>query len=270
MRPTTPAVRLHVSCCSRMTAHSRSPSGKPLVAQEVPAPQTASGDPTEALRVLALTIAVAAAIFAAGVGTGLLVVGRHGGGPIQGWDNHVQDWSIGHRAGLIGVSKVIAYIGDAPKLAVVAVVLTAILWWVLRSIVALVPLLAYLGGEFQVFAIRQVIHRPRPPTANFPAPGAIAGVHETSFSFPSGHSVAVTAVLFALAGTATLGRRRWWPWAVALIAALIVADSRLVLGVHWFSDVTLGLLLGICWGITIARAIRRIEAPDLKAVLRLR
>ncbi|MGI8678737.1 MAG: phosphatase PAP2 family protein [Jatrophihabitans sp.] len=110
---------------------------------------------------------------------------------------------------------------------------------------ALAPLLAYVGGDGLVFLIRAVVHRDRPPTANSPAPGAVAGVHGTSYSFPSGHSVAVTAVFFALFGLLTLTSRSCWPWLLAFGLSASVADSRLLLGVHWFSYVGIGMAVGI-------------------------
>jgi len=189
------------------------------------------------------------------------------GGVIQPWDNQVESWYVSHRSGLVGVSKVIAFVGDAPKLAVVALVASGVWLWATRTIRALVPVVAYLGGEFQVFAIRLVIHRPRPPTANYPAPGAIPGVHETSFSYPSGHSVGVTSVLFATAGVLALTRRWWWPWLAALVGSLFVIDTRLVLGVHWFSDVAFGLVLGVAWGVVVAVVSCRLEWNDLRALL---
>lgn len=126
----------------------------------------------------------------------------------------------------------IATFGDAALLAVLSGMLSIILLAWLRSPRALAPLLAYLGGEGLVFMIREVIRRHRPPTANYPAPGAVHGVHETSSSFPSGHSVAVTAVLFAMLGLVALTRSRWWLLLLALCASAFVADSRLLLGVH--------------------------------------
>jgi membrane-associated phospholipid phosphatase len=211
---------------------------------------------------------VAVAIFAVGLVVGFFVVGRHGGGPVQGWDNTVERWFPHHRGPLVGVSKFVATYLDAAPLAVVCVVLTAILAVTLRTIRALTPIVAYLGGEFQVFIVREVVLRHRPPTADYPAPGAVKGVHETSYSFPSGHSVAVTAVLFALFGVLALTHRIWWPWVIALLASLFVVDTRLVLGVHWFSDVTFGLLFGIVWGVTVALVARQIEWADLLAVIR--
>jgi undecaprenyl-diphosphatase len=191
-----------------------------------------------------------------GLVLGLALVGRHGGGAMQSFDNTVEGWSIDHRDGLVGVAKVIATWGDAALLGVVAVVLSAAWVATTRSLRGLVPLLAYLGGEGLVFLIRAIMHRHRPPTANYPAPHAVSGVHETSYSYPSGHAVAVTAVLFAMLGTVAVARRQAWPWLVALLASCFVADTRLVLGVHWFSDVAIGLLLGIGWGCTVAVTAR--------------
>jgi membrane-associated phospholipid phosphatase len=213
-------------------------------------------------------VVAAVVIFAVGLLVGFVVVGHHGGGAIQGWDNTVERWFPHHRGPLVGVSKFVATYLDAAPLAVICVILTAVLTLRLRSVRGLIPIVAYLGGEAQVFLIRQVIHDHRPPTADYPAPGAVRGVHETSYSYPSGHAVAVTAVLFGLLGALALTRRIWWPWMIALLASLFVADTRLVLGVHWFSDVVFGVLFGIAWGATVAVVARHLEWADLLSVIR--
>lgn len=205
--------------------------------------------------------AVGLALLILGLVLGLALVGRHGGGAIQGWDHTVWQWSIHHRGHLVGIDKVIAKVGDASLWGPICVVLTVVWFAIRRTPRALAPLLAFLGGEGLVFLIRVVIHRPRPSTADYPAPGAVPGVHETSYSFPSGHAVSVTAVVFALLAMIALTRRTWWPWLLALLVSAFVADSRLVLGVHWFSDVTIGLVLGIAWGITVALVCLRLTWP---------
>lgn len=73
----------------------------------------------------------------------------------------------------------------------------------------------------------------------------------------------MTAVLFAMAGVVALARKWWWPWIVALVASLFVLDTRLVLGVHWFSDVTFGFVLGVGWGATVAVVSRWVDWQDL-------
>lgn len=214
-------------------------------------------------RLVAILAVTGVVLLATGLVLGLLLVGRHGGGPIQGWDGTVWRWSIDHRGPFVGVDKVIAKVGDAAQLGPLCVLVGVIMFAVARSPRALVPVVAYLGGEGLVFLIRIVMHRDRPPTANYPAPGAIPGIHETSYSFPSGHAVAVTAVFFALFGVLALLRRWWWPWLLALALSAYVADSRLLLGVHWFSDVAIGMVLGISWGIVVAITMARLSWQDL-------
>jgi membrane-associated phospholipid phosphatase len=199
---------------------------------------------------------------------GIIIVGRHGGGPVQGWDNSVERWFPQHRGPLVPISKLAATYLDAGPLAVICTVLSVVLACTLRSIRALLPIVAYLGAEVEVFVVRHVVLRHRPRSANYPAPHAVRGVHETSCSFPSGHAAAVTAVLFALLGSIALNYRFWWPWLVALAASLFVIDTRLVLGVHWFSDVTAGLLFGMAWGIALAIVARQVEWADLVAIVR--
>ncbi|MFD5429164.1 phosphatase PAP2 family protein [Streptomyces sp. NPDC127084] len=69
-------------------------------------------------------------------------------------------------------------------------------------------------------------------------------------AFPSGHAMTATVVcglLLWLLGRESVGTRVWW--AAVLVAAfsvLGVGFTRLYLGVHWFSDVVAGWLLGVC------------------------
>jgi undecaprenyl-diphosphatase len=67
-------------------------------------------------------------------------------------------------------------------------------------------------------------------------------------AFPSGHvmaSVALWGLVPLVVGLFTRNRILWWA-SVAASGALIlaIAASRVYLGVHWFSDVLGGLLLG--------------------------
>lgn len=78
---------------------------------------------------------------------------------------------------------------------------------------------------FEVMAIQLIDARPASP------------------SFPSGH--AAMAAAGALAAGRMLPGSAWMLWAVALL----IATSRVYLGVHWPSDVVAGLVVGfaIAW-----------------------
>lgn len=67
--------------------------------------------------------------------------------------------------------------------------------------------------------------------------------HQTSFSYPSGHATSAAVVYLLLA---SLAPPRWRPYARTLAAAMIILNgfSRIMLGVHWASDIAGGTMLG--------------------------
>jgi membrane-associated phospholipid phosphatase len=87
--------------------------------------------------------------------------------------------------------------------------------------------------------VKSLVDRARPDIAR------LVGAHGSSF--PSGHSAMAAASYAALA--LVLGRRRQRRARVALAGAAIViavavATTRVLLGVHWLTDVTAGLFVG--------------------------
>ena len=73
---------------------------------------------------------------------------------------------------------------------------------------------------------------------------------EGGFSFPSGHSAGTFVLYLMLAWLLLPYLRPAWRWPVGLAAlavALGVGASRVVLRVHYASDVLAGWLLGLAW-----------------------
>lgn len=71
---------------------------------------------------------------------------------------------------------------------------------------------------------------------------------QTSFSYPSGHATSAATVYLLLA---SLAPPLWRPYAWALAAAMIILNgfSRIMLGVHWASDIVGGTLLGTAFAL---------------------
>lgn len=111
-----------------------------------------------------------------------------------------------------------------------------------RAMLVAVGLIAC--SQASVFILKQVISRPRPDLVEHGA-----AVHTQSF--PSGHATLAASVALLLAWTAARhhGQKslRAYFWVVGVGAALLIGFSRLYLGMHWFSDVLAGLLLGGFW-----------------------
>ena len=92
----------------------------------------------------------------------------------------------------------------------------------------------------------------------------VPGVHETSFGIPSGHAMNSTAV-WGWSALETKDRRAL---VGATIIVLLISLSRLVLGVHFLSDVLLGLLLGVLLLIAFNKLLKPLGAWLNKQSLR--
>ncbi len=88
------------------------------------------------------------------------------------------------------------------------------------------------------------------------------------FSFPSGHALnaALAAGVFVLVLLPVArGALRWVLWGSAIAVAVLTGLSRIVLGVHWTSDVVAGWLLGIAVVAVTAAAFPRLRLEPVIA-----
>ncbi|MEU8197735.1 phosphatase PAP2 family protein [Microbispora amethystogenes] len=96
-------------------------------------------------------------------------------------------------------------------------------------------------GGLLGLALKVVVARARP---HLPDPVAIA----PGASFPSGHTVNAAlgaGILLLLVLPLVRQRGRAVAWTLAVLIPLLVGFSRIALGVHWFSDVVAGLVVGV-------------------------
>jgi undecaprenyl-diphosphatase len=97
-----------------------------------------------------------------------------------------------------------------------------------------VPALAWAADNL----IKDVIVRPRPVFAH-----PIA--HAPGWAFPSGHAADSTAAYGTLAVVLARGAARRLLAVAAAVLVLVVCATRVVLGVHWLTDVAGGVLLSL-------------------------
>ena len=127
-----------------------------------------------------------------------------------------------------------------------------------------------LAADILCDAIKALARVPRPwildPTLS-PVHSASATI--TSYSFPSGHATAFTAFLLILAAALPAPHRRR-AMVAAIVLSLLMAFSRLYLGVHTPADVTVGLLLAAAATWLTTRFAPRIEtSPRARAIASL-
>jgi undecaprenyl-diphosphatase len=128
----------------------------------------------------------------------------------------------------------------------IAVVTGVTIWLLTRRarLEAVLLVVVAIGIQILVFSAKDAYERPRPDLGS-------AIRLPSSFSFPSGHAATGIAV-FGLLGLLAASVARTRAQLVAAIATgftlgALIGASRVVLGVHYVTDVLAGAFLGLAW-----------------------
>lgn len=165
---------------------------------------------------------------------------------VSPFDRSILYWMYHHRAhGLTRAATVLAFLGSPPVIAGMALAGAGLglAWKKVRGAAWTLPV-AILGAGIIIQGVKLFIKRPRP---SFFTPL----LHESGFSFPSGHSL-IAMVVYGLLGyfLLHLTKNFWARLAVRIGTVLLVVAigiSRIYVGVHYPTDVLAGWTAGVPW-----------------------
>jgi undecaprenyl-diphosphatase len=152
-------------------------------------------------------------------------------------------WTESRTDLLTAAAVIVTHLGSTVAMAVVALVTGVRLWLTDRRADAVFVVGAMTGAQLAFRGLKELLDRPRPPED-----GRL--VHAVSESLPSGHATTAIVVIGTLVVLAWPGRppvARAGLLAAAALWVGAVGLTRVYLGVHWFSDVLAGWLVGGAW-----------------------
>ncbi len=181
------------------------------------------------------------------------------GAQAVGIDRSVLRYLVFHRtAWLTTTVRAVTRLGSTTTLVPLVVVIGLAVRHRVRSWAPLAQLTLALGGAIALYdTIKVLVARPRPRL------GPIVST-ATGYSFPSGHTTQTAAVALTLAMLAAPAASSWTRrvgmWAAAFTWILLIAFSRVYLGVHWPTDVAAGAALGALWAILCSLVLHAVRA----------
>ena len=158
----------------------------------------------------------------------------------------------GHRPALLTIARIITFFGEPAMLISAGLFAAALLIWQKRMRLALVVLVVVLVGRSLSELQKVWVGRPRPDLE----PHLVVVGNP---SFPSGHAASSMIFCLTIALALTAGTRWQRPAvAVALLISFLIGSSRVMLGVHWPSDVVGGWAFGMLWVLLTLRLAKRL------------
>lgn len=160
---------------------------------------------------------------------------------------------------LVPAARLLTHLGDVATMLAAAVLAAGWLLWRGHRRRAILLLVIIASERLLVEAMKNGFDRARPDPL-----GHQVAVH--NLAFPSGHSANAMSGWLAIALLATSPRLRLPAIALALTLAFVTGLCRLVLQVHWPSDVAGGWAFGAAWTLLLVRLFG--TAPSAEPSLR--
>jgi undecaprenyl-diphosphatase len=161
----------------------------------------------------------------------------------------------GHRPILLAIARAFTMLGEPTLLIAAGVLLALWLWWGGRGRLAAALIVVITTGRGLSEAQKYWIARARPDLD----PHLV--VVKTS-SFPSGHAASSMIFYLSLALAFTAHGRSRFAATAAVLLSLMIGTSRVMLGVHWPSDVIGGWAFGMLWVLLTLRPAERLFRAD--------
>jgi undecaprenyl-diphosphatase len=177
------------------------------------------------------------------------------------WDQPITDAVVDARSGdRDDLALAISRFGSTPIVFTVSAVLAAVAWRRCPRLAVAIVVIA-LARPLTEFLVKELVGRDRPAGDRL--------VRGRGPSFPSGHPLAAIALWGLVPPVVALAtNRRFWWWvatAVSGTAIVLVAASRVYMGVHWFSDAVASLVFGAVFLLVVERLVdvghRRYPCP---------
>lgn len=166
-------------------------------------------------------------------------------GATQAFDDAILQWVGAHQVHWARIAMMqVTELGTGVVVMMVVAIASLFLWLTKHKHSASLLLVTTAVGILINSMLKDVFHRTRPSI--FPS-----GVEVFSSSFPSGHSMSAAIVYGTVAYLAgrlqERHRSRVITAVIALLLVLLIAASRIYLGVHYPSDTLAGMVIGFAW-----------------------
>ena len=178
------------------------------------------------------------------------------GGPDEAWDRQVfAEIHGGTEQSVIRWAGLVTQLGGWIPLTVIGIAAVAFLAVKRRRRAALLLVMLFVG-RMAVELHKLLTGTPRPPIA-----GEV--LVDASLSFPSGHAANSMITYVAVALLVPVAQRnRAIAVVLAISLSIVIGLSRIVIGVHWPSDVIGGWAFGLLWVVIFMRLASARPEPE--------